>query len=71
MFCALDSRGFADLKAYIYYKYASLTLICPLSDSRRFNLGTLAEVLRYIERAFAVAPSSKRVAKISPSWTLT
>jgi hypothetical protein len=57
---ALDSHGFADLKAAIY-KYASLTSVCPLGDPRRFNLGTPAEVLRCIKRAFAVAPSSKRI----------
>jgi hypothetical protein len=57
---ALDSHGFADLKAAIY-KYASLTSVYPLGDPRRFNLGTPAEVLRCIKRAFAVAPSSKRI----------
>ena len=57
---ALDSHGFADLKAAIY-KYASLTSMYPLGDLRRFNLGTPAEVFRCIERAFSVAPSSKRI----------
>jgi hypothetical protein len=30
-------------------------------EPRRFNLGTPAEVLRSIERAWAVAPTSKRI----------
>ncbi len=47
---ALDSHGFADLKAAIY-KCAFLTSIYPLADPRRFNLGTPAEALRCIERA--------------------
>ena len=57
---ALDSHGFADLKAAIM-AYSYYTSDLPIGDARRFNLGTPNEVFRSIERAFAVAPTSKRV----------
>jgi hypothetical protein len=57
----LDSHGFADLKASVM-THASYTSVYPDSDEpRRFNLGTPAEVFRIIERAWAVAPTSKRI----------
>jgi hypothetical protein len=57
----LDSHGFADLKAAVM-AYASYTSVYPdKDDSRRFNLGTPAGVFRSIERAWAVAPTSKRI----------
>jgi len=49
-----------DLKAAIM-AYSSYTSILPNGDARRFNLGTPSEVLRSIERAFAVSPASKRI----------
>jgi hypothetical protein len=57
---ALDSHGFADLKAAIM-AYSSYTSVLLIGDARHFNLGTPNEVFRSIERAFAVAPTSKRV----------
>lgn len=59
---ALDSHGFADLKAALM-AYSSYTSVLPIGDPRRFNLGTPNEVFRSIERAFAVAPTSKRIAE--------
>jgi hypothetical protein len=57
----LDSHGFADLKAAVM-AYASYTSVyTDKDDSRRFNLGTPAGVFRSIERAWAVAPTSKRI----------
>jgi hypothetical protein len=61
IFRGLDSHGFADLKAAVM-TYASYTSVYPDKDgSRRFSLGTPAEVFRSIERAWAVAPPSKRI----------
>jgi hypothetical protein len=57
---ALDSHGFADLKRAII-SYASLTSIYDQDDPRRFSLGTPAEILRAIRRAWTVAPTSKRI----------
>jgi hypothetical protein len=57
----LDSHGFADLKAAVM-TYASYTSVYPdKDDPRRFNIGTPAKVFRSIERAWAVAPTSKRI----------
>jgi hypothetical protein len=57
----LYSHGFADLKASVM-TYASFTSVYPdKDDPRHFNLGTPAEVFRSIERAWAVAPTSKRI----------
>jgi hypothetical protein len=57
----LDFHGFADLKAAVM-TCASYTSVYPdKDDPRRFNLGTPAEVFGSIERAWAVAPSSKRI----------
>jgi hypothetical protein len=60
MYRALDSHGFADLKAATM-AYSAYTSVLPIGDARRFNLGTPNEVLRSVERAFAVAPTSKRI----------
>jgi hypothetical protein len=61
MYRGLDSRGFADLKAAVM-THASHTSVYPDKDGpRRFNLGTPAEVFQSIERAWAVAPTSKRI----------
>lgn len=38
-----------------------MTSVYDVGDPRRFDLGTPAEVLRSIQRAFTVAPSSKRI----------
>ena len=57
---APDSHGFADLKAAVM-AYPSLNSVYEIADSRRLKLGTPAEVNRSIERAFAVAPTSKRI----------
>lgn len=57
---ALDSHGFADLKRAIFL-FASLTSMYPVDDPRRFKLGTPADVLSAIWRAWSVAPTSKRI----------
>ena len=57
---ALDSHGFADLKAAIL-SYVSYTSVYAIEDPRRFNLGTPEAVFSCIERAFSVAPTSKRI----------
>jgi hypothetical protein len=58
---ALDAHGFSDLKAAIF-KFSSLTTaVYTAGDPRIFNLGTPAAVFSCIERAFTVAPSSKRI----------
>jgi hypothetical protein len=46
---ALDSDGFADIKAAIM-AYSSYTSTLPVGDERRFNQGTPNEVFRSIER---------------------
>jgi hypothetical protein len=57
----LDSHGFADLKVAVM-TYASNTSVYPDKDEpRHLNLGMSAKVLRSIERAWALAPTSKRV----------
>jgi hypothetical protein len=63
MYRALDSHGFADLKAAIM-AYSSCTSVLPVGDARRFNLGAPNVVFRSIERAFAVAPTSKRIVEV-------
>jgi len=57
---APDSLGFANLKAAIF-AYSSFTSVYAVGDPRRFNLGTPDEVFRSIERAWDVAPTSKRI----------
>ena len=57
---ALDSHGFADLKAPIV-KYASFTSLYPAGDPRRFNLGTPPELFHSIQRTWAVAPTMRRI----------
>ena len=57
---ALDSHGFADLEAAIL-AYSSFTSVYAVDDPRRFKLGTPDEVFRSIERAWDVAPTSKRI----------
>ena len=57
---ALDSHGFADLKAAIV-KYASFTSLYPAGDPRRFNLGTPPELFHSIQRTWAVAPTMRRI----------
>ena len=57
---ALDSHGFADLKAALA-KYSSYASLYSADDPRRFNCGTPSELLRSIERTWVVAPSSKRI----------
>ena len=57
---ALDSHGFADLKAALL-KYASFTSLYPVDDPRRFHLGTPAQIYSSIERTWRVAPTSKRI----------
>jgi len=51
---ALDSDGFADIKAAIM-ACSSYTSTLSVGDALRLNLGTPNEVLRSIERAFAVS----------------
>jgi hypothetical protein len=58
----LDSHGLAYLKAAIM-AYSSYTYVLPIGDARRFGLGAPNEVFRSIERAFAVAATSKRIVK--------
>jgi hypothetical protein len=71
MYRALDSHGFADLKAAIM-AYSSCTSVLPVGDARRFNLGAPNVVFRSIERAFAVAPTSKRIVEVMSSpWCST
>jgi len=53
-------RGFADLKAAIM-AHSAYTTAFPIGDAHRFNLGTPNEVPRFIERAYAAAPTSKRI----------
>ena len=57
---ALDSHGFADLKAAIV-KCASFTSLYPAGDPRRCNLGTPPELFRSIQRTWAVAPTMRRI----------
>ena len=57
---ALDSHGFADLKAAVF-AYSSVTSVYAVDDPRRFKLGTPDELFRSIERAWTVAPTSKRI----------
>jgi hypothetical protein len=57
---ALDSHGYADLKAAVL-AYSSFNSVYAVDDPRRFKLGTPGEVLRSIERAWTVAPTSKRI----------
>ena len=59
---ALDSHGFADLKAGLL-TYASFTSVYPKNDSRRFHLGTPPQLLASIERTWRVTPISKRIVK--------
>jgi hypothetical protein len=59
-------RGLADLKAAIM-AYSSYTSVIPIGDTRCFKLGTPNEVLRFIERAFAVAPTSKSIVEDIPA----
>ena len=58
---ALDSHGFADLKAAIVKCGASFTSLCSAGDPRRFNLGTPPELFRSIQRTWAVAPTMRRI----------
>ena len=46
---ALDSHGFADLKAGLL-TYASFTYVYPKDDPRRFHPVTLSQLLASIER---------------------
>jgi hypothetical protein len=57
---ALDSHGFADLKAGLI-TYASLTSLYPTDDPRCFHLGTPPQLLSSIERTWRVTPTSKRI----------
>jgi len=57
---ALDFHGFADLKAAIL-SYVSFTSYYDNDDPQKFNLGTPDAVFSSIERAFSVAPTSKRI----------
>lgn len=57
---ALDSHGFADLKAGLL-TYASFTSIYPEDDPRRFHLGTPSQLLASIERTWRVTPTSERI----------
>ena len=57
---ALDSHVFADLKAALL-KYSSLTSLYPVGDQRRFDLGTPAQLLSSLERAWDVAPTPARI----------
>ena len=66
---ALDFLGFADLKAAIL-SYVSFTSNFDNDDPRKFNLGTPDAVFSCIERAFSVAPTSKRIVEDIP-WFLT
>ncbi len=57
---ALDSHGFADLKAGII-KYASFTSLYPADDPRRFHLGTPQQLLSSVIRTWRVTPTSARI----------
>jgi hypothetical protein len=57
---ALDSHGFADLKAGLI-TYASFTSLYPADDPRRFHLGTPPQLLASIQRTWRVTPTSKRI----------
>jgi hypothetical protein len=57
---ALDSHGFADLKAGLI-KYASFTSLYSTDDPRRFHLGTPNQLLSSIERTWRVTPTSQRI----------
>jgi hypothetical protein len=57
---SLDAHGFADFKAAIL-AYASFTSIYQVDDPRRFKLGTPEQVFSSMERAWVVAPTSKRI----------
>ena len=57
---ALDSHRDADLKAAVL-AYSLFTSVYVADDPRRFKLGNPGEVLRSIERAWTVAPTSKRI----------
>jgi hypothetical protein len=57
---ALDSHGFADLKAGLL-TYASFTSLYPEDDPRRFHLGTPPQLLASVERTWRVTPTSKRI----------
>ena len=57
---ALDSHGFADLKAGLI-TYASFTSLYPKEDPRRFHLGTPPQLFSSIERTWRVTPTSKRI----------
>ena len=59
---ALDSHGFADLKAGLI-TYASFTSLYPTDDPRCFHLGTPPQLLSSIERTWRVTPTSKRIAE--------
>jgi hypothetical protein len=59
---ALDSHGYADLKAAVL-AFSSFTSVYAVDDPRRFKLGIPDEVFRSIERAWTVAPTSKRIAE--------
>jgi len=57
---ALDSHGFADLKAGLL-TYASFTSLYTADDPRRFHLDTPPQLLASIERTWRVTPTSKRI----------
>jgi hypothetical protein len=59
---ALDSHGFADLKAGLL-TYASFTCAYPKDDPGRFHLGSPPQLLASIERTWRVTPTSKRIVK--------
>mmetsp|Transcript_9144 Transcript_9144/g.20621 ORF Transcript_9144/g.20621 Transcript_9144/m.20621 type:complete len:210 (+) Transcript_9144:182-811(+) len=61
---ALDSHGFADLKAAVM-AYSSLTSVYEIADSRRFKLGTPAEVYRSIERPLPSPRPASESVKVS------
>ena len=57
---ALDSHGFADLKAGLI-TYASFTSLYPADEPRRSRLGTTPQLLASIQRTWRVTPTSKRI----------
>jgi hypothetical protein len=56
----LDSHGFADLKAGMFY-HCSVTSVLDVDDPLRFSMGTPFEVRSCMFRVWQVEPSSARI----------
>jgi hypothetical protein len=61
LYRGLDSHGFTDLKAAVMTYASYISLYPDKNEPRHLNLGTPAEMFRSIERAWTVAPTSKRI----------